>query len=142
MGSDRDQVSDGDIPEPSDRTSASPAVSGSRTVLDLMVAVATCSLLFAAHGSLLNIARTGPERHLPNLATGMLLILATGHVGLTALRRRNHWRGLDESRDFVLVMILVVGLMASAFSWLATPFAGALYLAATLVILTYAMRRP
>jgi hypothetical protein len=143
MDSAERQIPETAPPEPPDRAAPSPVVPGRRRrVLDLMIAVATCALLFTAHRLLLDAMGEGPQRHTANLGTGMMLILAAGHVVLTELRRSHGWKGLDESRDFVLIMFLVFGLMASAISSLATPVAGALYLAATLVILTYGVRRP
>jgi hypothetical protein len=143
MDSQEGPIVEDDPPDSPDPAAASPGVPRRRRrVLDLMIAVATCSLLFAAHRLLLDAMGGGPQRHTATVATGMMLILAAGHVVLTDLRRRHGWKGLDESRDFVLIMFLVFGLMASAISSLATPIAGALYLAATLVILTYGVRRP
>ena len=128
--------------DPPDRPPSSPVVPRGRTILDLMIAVATCSLLFAAHRSLLDVLVAETVRNMATLATVMLPILFAGHVLLTAFDRRYQWRGLGESRYFVRVMILTVGLMSAAFASLASPAAGVLYLAATLVILTVAMRRP
>jgi hypothetical protein len=142
MDSEESRNFEGDPPESPGQAAAIPGVPRRRHVLDLMIAVATCSLLFAAHRLLVDALGEGPQRYIANMATGMMLIMAVGHVLLTDLRRRHAWKGLNESRDFVLVMFLVFGMMAAAFSWLATPVAGILYLAATLVILGFAMRRP
>jgi hypothetical protein len=141
MTTDGPPIPAGDPPRAVRPAPPSPGGPRRRSLLDLMAAVATCSLLFAAHRPLLDVLVAETVRNTATLATGMLPILYAGHVGLTALGRRHNWRGLNESRYFVRVMILVIGLMAAAFSSLESPAAGTLYLAATLVILTYAMRR-
>jgi hypothetical protein len=133
---------EGDSPDSPAQAVAASGVPRRRRVLDLMIAVATCSLLFAAHRMLLDALGEGPQRYVATMATGSMLIMAVGHVLLTDLRRRHKWKGLNESRDLVLTMFLVFGMMAAAFSSLATPVAGILYLAATLVILGFAMRQP
>jgi hypothetical protein len=142
MDSDGHPILADDPPESSDQANASRGVPRGRRLLDLMAAVATCSLLFAAYRSLYKVLDEVPQRHLATLATGMLLILSAAHALLTALRRRHDSKGLTESLDLLLVAILVIGLLAAFLSAPASPAAGALYLAATLVILTYAMRRP